>query len=100
MRPAPLTALVVGADAALEGLPAPATAAALRATIHAARRLRAQRDAVSATDVTVTALLEIVDLGIPGAAERAERITDLVRHVAARCGVPARLMRDLEIAAR
>ncbi|MDZ4862439.1 MAG: response regulator [Gemmatimonadota bacterium] len=45
-------------------------------------------------------LLHLLDLGLPGAADRGKRLTALVRQVAARFDIPPSLLPDLELAAQ
>lgn len=71
-------------------------------------QLRHERDALAGLhqqlgrsfDQLLELLLHLVDLGLPGAAERGKRLTELARRVAERFEVPAEMVHDLELAAQ
>ncbi|MBK8005465.1 MAG: hypothetical protein IPK12_16470 [Gemmatimonadetes bacterium] len=50
-------------------------------------------------DQLLELLIHLVDLGLPGAAERGKRLASLARRIAERFEVPVELVHDLELAA-
>jgi response regulator RpfG family c-di-GMP phosphodiesterase len=110
--PAPATADEPEMDLVLPRAPAPG---AVVRTVRLAQRLKAMRSRIQADALELVRLREVVgrgvqqmlpllqrliELGVPGANERGQRIADLAGRIAARFGVPTRLLPDLEVAAR
>lgn len=52
------------------------------------------------TDQALALLVSVLDAALPGATERGRRVADMAARLAARFGVPERLLQDLEVAAR
>jgi response regulator RpfG family c-di-GMP phosphodiesterase len=104
--------LTFGVD---EYLTRPAEPAEILTKVHTMLRLRKAYEAVRADQAELKQLHEslrasfdqllqlmarVLDMRLPGAAERGRRIAELARKVADRFGVPATHLNDLEVAAR
>jgi response regulator RpfG family c-di-GMP phosphodiesterase len=104
--------LTFGVD---EYLTRPVEPAEILTKVHTMLRLRKAYDAVRADQAELKQLHEslrasfdqllqlmarVLDMRLPGAAERGRRIAELARKVADRFGVPATHLNDLEVAAR
>lgn len=89
----------------------PELLARVRASLRIKRlqdQLRRDRDAVAqlhqqlgrSFDQLLELLIHLVDLGLPGAAERGKRLASLARRIAERFEIPGELVHDLDLAAQ
>ena len=93
----------------------PLDASEVVAVVRGVVRLRRMRDQITglqaeldhlneslrnSADQALALLVSVLDAALPGASERGRRIADMAGRLAARFGVPDRLLRDLDVAAR